>query len=115
MLLPETSVRLWLYTGVTDMRRSFNGLSAMVKNVLQENPLSGELFVFLNRRRTMMKLLYFDASGYCIWMKKLEAGVFELPAHEGNKVQLDRTQLTLILEGIDLSSIKKRKRFCLKK
>lgn len=113
MLLPDASVRLWLYTRSTDMRKSFNGLSAMVKNILQENPLSGELFIFLNRRRTMMKLLYFDTSGYCIWMKKLEAGAFQLPADHGDKVLLDRTRLTLILEGIDLQSIKKRKRFSL--
>ena len=111
MWLPEVSVRLWLYTPATDMRKSFNGLSALVKNALRENPLSGDLFIFLNRRRTMMKLLYFDTSGYCIWMKKLEAGAFQLPLHGGDKVLLNRTQLTLILEGIDLQSIKKRKRF----
>ena len=64
MFFPEGNVRVWLYTEPTDMRRSFKGLSAMVKNQLQEDPLSGQLFVFINRRRTQMKVLYFDRTGF---------------------------------------------------
>ena len=67
MLFPESRVRIWLCTRPTDMRKSYNGLSALVKNTLQDNPLSGELFVFVNRRQNQMKILYFDRSGYCIW------------------------------------------------
>lgn len=76
MFFPESQVRIWLCTIPTDMRKSYNGLSALVKNKLQGNPLSGELFVFVNRRQNQMKVLYFDRSGYCIWSKKLEQGQF---------------------------------------
>jgi transposase len=112
MFFPESNTKIWLYTGTTDMRKSFNGLSALAKHQLKGNPLSGDFFVFTNRRRTLMKILYFDRSGYCIWMKKLEAGAFQIPTHSEDKIALDRTQLTLILEGIDLRSIRKRKRYC---
>lgn len=112
MFFPGSNTKIWLYTGVTDMRKSFNGLSALAKHQLKDNPLSGDLFVFLNRRRTQMKILYFDRSGYCIWMKKLEAGVFQLPTQREDKIALPWTQLQLIVEGIDLRSIRQRKRYC---
>ena len=67
MFFPESQVRIWLYTQPTDMRKSYNGLNALVKNQLKDDPLSGELFVFVNRRQNQMKILYFDRSGYCIW------------------------------------------------
>lgn len=115
MWLPDSNVRIWLYSQPTDMRKSFKGLSGLVRNVLEENPLSGALFVFVNRRRTHLKILYFDGSGYCIWMKRLEQGCFQSPVGEGQSIELDRTTLTLILDGIDLNSVQKRKRFQLKK
>ena len=93
------------------MRKSFNGLSALVKNQLNENPLSGELFVFLNKRRTLMKILFFDRNGYSIWLKRLEKGVFQIPSHSDTKVQLNYTQLKLILEGIDIHKVTQRKRY----
>ena len=93
------------------MRKSFTGLSALVKNALKENALSGDLFIFVNRRLTLMKILYFDRNGYCIWYKKLERGTFQLPTSDVDKRQLNYTQLKLILEGIDLSSIRQRKRY----
>ena len=74
MLFPESQVRIWLYTQPADMRKSYNGLSALVKQKLQEDPLSGQLFVFINRKRTQMKVLHFDRTGYCIWGKRLEKG-----------------------------------------
>jgi transposase len=72
MLFSGDDVRIWLYAQPTEIRKSFDGLSAMVKNQLQEDPLSGQLFVFINRRQTQMKALYFDHSGYCIWSKRLD-------------------------------------------
>ena len=78
MFFPEAQVRVWLYTRPTDMRKSFDGLAALVRNALQEDPTSGHLFVFLNRKRTQMKVLYFDRSGYCLWSKRLERGRFQL-------------------------------------
>ena len=76
MLLPESGVRLWLYTPPTDMRKSFDGLSALVRQKLAEDPTSGQLFVFINRKRTQLKVLYFEQGGYCLWSKRLEAGRF---------------------------------------
>lgn len=102
MFFPEGNTRVWLYTRPTDMRKSYDGLSALVKNVLCEAPLSGHLFVFCNRRRTQIKVLYFDRSGYCIWSKRLEQGRFQSSSSAGDKVALDWTGLKLLLEGIDV-------------
>ena len=110
MLIPESQVRIWLYAPPTDMRKSFDGLSALVRTKLAENPLSGQLFVFINRRRTQLKVLYFDRGGYCVWAKRLEQGRFH-PIGEGEKRRLEWTELKLILEGIDLRSIRRFKRY----
>ena len=67
MFFPESQVRVWLYARPTDMRKSYDGLSALVKNQLLEDPLSGQIFIFVNRRRSHLKALYFDRTGYCIW------------------------------------------------
>jgi len=93
------------------MRKSFHGLTALVKHKLQEAPLSGDLFVFLNRRKTLMKILYFDRNGFCIWYKKLESGMFQLPKSTTEKARVNYTELKMILEGIDLTSIRQRKRY----
>lgn len=111
MLFPESNIKIWLCTQPTDMRKSFTGLMVLAKNQLNENPLSGDLFVFINRRQTQIKILYFDRSGYCIWMKRLEEGRFQYPINSANKALLNRTQLTLILEGIDLNKIHQNKRY----
>lgn len=111
MFFPESTTKIWLYSTPTDMRKSFNGLSALVKHQLKENSLSGDLFIFVNRRFTLMKILYFDRNGYCIWYKKLEQGTFQLPQSTDDKIGLDYTQLKLILEGIDLRSVQQRKRY----
>jgi transposase len=102
MFFPESCVRVWLYGRPTDMRKSFDGLSALVKHALGEDPTSGHLFVFINRKRTQMKVLYFDRSGYCVWTKRLERGRFQSPGQGGEKMALDATRLKLLLEGIDL-------------
>ena len=110
MLIPESQVRIWLYGPPTDMRKSFDGLSALVRARLAEDPLSGQLFVFINRRRTQLKVLYFDRGGYCVWAKRLEQGQFH-PLGAGDKRRLEWTELKLILEGIDLRSIRRFKRY----
>lgn len=110
MLIPESQVRIWLYAAPTDMRKSFDGLSALVRTRLAEDPLSGQLFVFINRRRTQLKVLYFDRGGYCVWSKRLEQGRFH-PLVTGEKRRLEWTELKLILEGIDLQSIRRFKRY----
>lgn len=89
------------------MRRSFEGLSAMAQNVIKEDPLSGHLFVYFNRSRTSVKILYWDRSGYVIWYKRLERGTFR----ESQAEEIDRAELVCLLEGLDLKGSRQRKRF----
>jgi transposase len=112
MLHLSSSCRYFLYTGVTDMRRHFDSLSGMVTSQMQQNVLSGDIFIFLNRRRNQIKLLLFEGDGFSIYHKRLEKGTYELPQHEdGVSLSLSREQLLLILEGISLRSVKKRPRY----
>lgn len=111
MFFPEAAVKIWLYAKPTDMRKSYDGLIALAKNQLAEDPLSGQLFVFFNRQRNRVKVLYFDRSGYCIWMKRLESGRFHFNAKQGEKQVLNWTQLKLILEGIQLENIHTKRRY----
>ena len=115
MFFPEAGLKIWLYSESTDMRKSFDGLMSLAKNKMQENPVSGELFVFINRRQTHVKILYFDRSGYCIWMKRLEEGSFQKPSAPTEKTALTWTQLKLILEGIEMKNIHHSKRYGFKK
>ncbi|MBU2755108.1 IS66 family insertion sequence element accessory protein TnpB [Acidithiobacillus sp. CV18-2] len=111
MLLPESGIRVWLYAPPADMRKSFDGLSALVRQKLAGDPASGQLFVFLNRRRTQLKVLYFEPGGYCLWSKRLEAGRFHFNEQAGDRQALSWTDLSLMIEGIDLSSLRRFKRF----
>ena len=111
MFFPEAQVRVWLYNQPTDMRKSYDGLSALVKTKLEEDPLSGQLFVFINRKCTQCKILYFDLGGYCIWSKRLEQGQFHANAGESIKHALEWTDLKLILEGIDIRTVQRYKRY----
>ena len=115
MFAPEGSVRVWLCTEPTDMRKSFDGLSAMVKHTLGDDPLSGHLFCFINRRRTQMRILYFDRTGYAIWAKRLERGLF-VAVHDGEiKKALSFAELQCLLEGIEVRGARKYKRFSLRR
>lgn len=111
MLFPESNLRFWLCTQPTDMRKSFNGLSALVAGQLEADPLSGHCFVFINKRQTQMKILYFDRTGYCIWSKRLEQGQFNAHLDGVGKRSLDATQLRLLLEGIEIQKHRQYKRF----
>ncbi len=108
---PSGGLRIWLYRRPVDMRKSYDGLSAMARNVLSEDPTSGALFVFVNRRRTQMKCLYFDADGYCIWAKRLERGCYQIEWSDDEKVCVDMSTLRLLIEGIAPQSIKRFKRY----
>lgn len=110
MLSLPPSVRIFLCTQPTDMRRSFDGLAALTRAVLKQEVLSGHLFVFFNRRRDRTKILYWDRSGLALWAKRLERGVFTLPAARDPGMSLSAVELTLILEGIDLNGAKRQKR-----
>jgi len=114
MLCLEGSLRILLCTEPTDMRKSFNGLAAMVKHRMDSDPLNGHYFVFVNRRKTQMKILYFDVSGYAIWCKRLEQGSFVVNHQAGVKQSISFAQLQCILEGIDVRDAKHRKRFKLR-
>ena len=94
------------------MRRSFDGLSAMVRNHLQENPTSGDWYVFINRRRTQIKVLAFERGGYAIWSKRLEQGRFATLGRPGeSKRALSQTALLALLEGVDIVVKRQRKRY----
>lgn len=105
--------RYYLSHQAADMRKSYDGLSGLVRQGLGRDPLSGEVFIFLNRRRTQMKLLVWDRSGFVIWGKRLERGTFELPrsSEAGAGVVLSWEELVLILEGVRLGSVQHRKRY----
>ena len=110
MLTCPPAVRVFLYTQPTDMRRSFDRLAAMVEQTLGGNPFSGHLFVFVNRRSDRMKILFWDRSGFCLFYKRLEQGVFHMPASTDEGLEIDIARLTLILAGLDLSGAVQRKR-----
>jgi transposase len=105
--------RVFLCTAPTDMRKNFDGLSAVVRDHLGCDPLAGDLFVFRNRRGDRLKLLYWDEDGLAVWAKRLEAGTFQFPdpAGAGIGIEVKATDLALILGGVDLRSARRRKRY----
>ena len=109
---------IYVATTPVDMRKSFDGLAAIVKNGFKKNPLDGTFFVFINRSADRLKILYWDRDGYALWYKRLEAGRFRLPVAltpGGEAVVLvSAAQLAMILEGIEALAIKRQKRFSLK-
>jgi len=108
MFFPQGQVRVHLFGRPTDMRKSFDGLYALTRNELKQDPLSGHLFVFVNRRGTQMKVLYFDRSGFCVWAKRLERGCFVSNWRDVQSREMDWTGLKLMLEGIEPRRTKKR-------
>lgn len=105
--------RIWLAAEATDMRCGFDRLAERVKVVIGENPLSGHLFVFRSRRGDRLKILVWERDGFVLWYKRLEAGVFKLPrAGEGSRaVELRASELAMLLDGIDLSKLKRVPRY----
>lgn len=113
----KLDVRIWLCTAAADMRKGFDSLAALVREGLQLDPLSGHLFLFVGRSRDRLKLLYWDSDGFALWYKRLEEGTFRLPPAQGSgaSVELKASELAMLLAGIDLTSIRRRKRFTRKK
>ena len=93
--------RIWLAAGVTDMRKGFTGLSALVQNALANSPFCGHLFVFRGRRGDLLKVLWWDGTGLCLMAKRLERGRFIWPQAHSGSVSLSAAQLSMLLEGID--------------
>jgi len=113
MLSLPANVRLYLCATPTDMRKSFDGLHTLVRQVFQLDPLDGHLFLFFNRRGDRVKIMWWDRDGLALFYKRLEAGTYQLPVvAEGTQgVEIDATQLALLLGGVDLHSAKRRKRY----
>jgi transposase len=112
MILLPSPIRIFLCTRSTDLRKSFDGLSGLVQECFSQDLLTGHLFLFLNRRRDRIKILYFDRDGLAIWYKRLETGSFQMPhVAAGDGIEIQPAQLAMLLSGIDLRSARQRKRF----
>ncbi len=96
------NLKVFLAPGVTDLRKSIDGLSILVESRMERDPFSGYLFGFCNRRRTTIKLLYWDRNGFCLWMKRLEAERFRWPDADANSIVIDQRELSWLLDGLPI-------------
>jgi transposase len=111
MLSLPLPVRIFLCTRRADMRKGFDGLAQLVREFLGADPLSGHLFVFRNKRGDRLKLLYWDSDGLAIWYKRLEKGTFRFPAATSDGLEIRAADLMMILDGVDLESVKRQRRY----
>jgi transposase len=111
MLSLPASVRIWLATQATDLRKSFDSLAELVRQELGGDPLSGQLFVFRNKRADRVKLLYWDEDGFVILYKRLEAGTFRFPQAKSAGLEIRAADLAMLLDGVDLDSVKRSRRY----
>ena len=117
MLALSAACRYYFYRGITDFRCGFDALSGIVRSQLGHDPTTGDIFIFLNRKRNQIKLLHFEGDGFALYHKRLEAGNFEVPdaSDSPHQATISSDELMLILKGIHLKSVRRRKRFSLKK
>jgi len=101
MIAPPAGTRIWIAAGITDLRRGLTGLSGLVQTALEQNPFSGNVFVFRGRRGDLIKLIWHDGDGFCLFSKRLDRGRFIWPQASSGTVLLSRAQLSMLLEGID--------------
>lgn len=111
MLSIPSAVRIYLHAAPVDLRRGFDGLAALARGAFGQDPLSGHLFVFRNRRADRVKILYWDRDGYALWMKRLEQGTFRFPAGPAAALTVTPTELALLLGGVDLDQARRRPRY----
>ncbi len=111
MFTLTSSHRYFLYGHPTDMRKSFDGLSGIVQDQLQRNPMSGEVYVFINKQRNRIKLLHWEQGGFVLYYKRLEKGLFELPKSMEDKLVVSWSTLMMIVEGISLDYLRKKDRY----
>jgi transposase len=105
MITLPANLRVFLAPGSTDMRKAINTLSILVEDTLRLNPLSGHFFVFCNRGRTIVKVLYWDRNGFCLWQKRLEKHRFKWPENEDQALEIGARELAFLLEGLDIRSV----------
>ncbi|MDA8139377.1 MAG: IS66 family insertion sequence element accessory protein TnpB [Desulfobacteraceae bacterium] len=110
-MLDETPSEIYLALGPTDMRKSINTLSILVEQAMALNPFSGDLFVFSNRARTILKILYWQTNGFCLWQKRLEKDRFQWPKTPKEILRIDHQQLRWLLSGLDFQSAHKALRY----
>jgi transposase len=111
MLSIPSTVSIFLYAPSTDMRKGVDGLSGIVRQQFGADPLDGSLFLFVNRRRDRLKILHWDGTGFWVYYKLLEAGTFEVVPSDAPCLKIDSTQLAMLLSGISLAKITRRKRY----
>ena len=113
MWLSKAFRRMFIATSPADLRRSYDGLGGMVEGFREGGAMSGDLFVFFNKRRTQVRMLFWDGSGYCIFMKRLEAGTFRrvFDGRIESHVEIEMAEMAMLLEGLDAKNIKHRKRY----
>jgi transposase len=108
-----STLRIFLAVEPADMRKGFDGLAQLVRERIAEEPLSGHLFVFRNRRRDRVKILYWDRDGFALWYKRLEKGSFRFPEAKGGRAEVTPAEMAAVLEGIDLSRARRLPRYAL--
>lgn len=113
MLSLPATLRIFLAVEPADMRKGFDGLSQLVRDRIAQDPLSGHLYVFRNRRRDRIKILYWDRDGLALWYKRLEKGTFRFPEAVDGRVEVTPAEMAAVLEGIDLSRARRLPRFAL--
>ncbi len=102
MLLPSDNIKVYLALGYTDMRKSINGLSILVSEHMELNPFSGHLFVFCNRNQNIIKILFWDRNGFCLWHKRLEKHLFKWPTSQGEMIVIGRRELLWLMDGLEI-------------
>ena len=113
MLSLPSALRIFLAVEPADMRKGFDGLAQLARERIAEDPLSGHLFVFRNRKRDRIKILYWDRDGFAVWMKRLEKGTFRFPEAKGGRIEVTPAEMLAVLEGIDLSRARRLPRYAL--
>jgi len=108
MILGKSGTRVYIALGPTDMRKSINGLSLLVEEQFDLDLFSGSMFVFCNRKRDLVKILYWSGNGFCIWLKRLEEDLFRWPELEQEVMEIDQAALSWLLNGLDLKQAHKR-------
>lgn len=113
MFTLSSSYKFHLFNQPTDMRKSFDGLSGVVRNTLESNPCNGDVFMFINKTRNKIKLLHWQGGGFILYYKRLEEGTFEIPRYNDSvgSITLSYSQMAMIMDGLSIKNLPKRKRY----